>query len=212
MGILTTKQIFVSKPWNTNDITEGVTQGEAMQSEDIRELGYICLSETHQSPAMWGYYANRSKGACLVFDVNIEEYQELSNCLYFGKVTYTEERAIAHDKAEVRLFKKAIDWKHEQEFRILFKLMSLSHKKEEKHGTTEIIFYDTHLYKYLSGVILGTHCPRQCAEIQTYLPQKASVARMQLDSNNFSFAPHKEIPFIPHHCKSSKKLPNPPSL
>lgn len=76
INILREGKLNISKPWGTNDITEGVKQGEEKQKENIKEFGYICLSETCTSPAMWGYYADRSRGACLAFTFDLNTSDE----------------------------------------------------------------------------------------------------------------------------------------
>lgn len=194
MNILRERRLYVSRPWNTNDITEGVTQGETSQSEEVKELGYICLSETCQSPAMWGYYADRSRGACLVFDINLPEYQRKSHCIRYGAVSYADKRVSAKEKLEKRLFTKAKDWEHEREYRFLFKLLKLDSFHKESNGRSEVIFYESYIFSYLSGVILGKNCVRQLAEIQTFLPDGAHVARMNLNEDLFNFSQNKVIP------------------
>lgn len=194
MNILREGRLYVSRPWNTNDITEGVTQGETSQSEEVKELGYICLSETCQSPAMWGYYSDRSRGACLVFDINLSEYQSRSHCIQYGAVKYEDKRVPATERLENRLFTKAKDWEHEHEFRFLFKLTKLPFFHKESNGRSEVIFYESHILSYLSGVILGKNCVRQLAEIQTFLPAGAHVARMNLNEEFFNFSQNRMIP------------------
>ena len=195
MSILRDKFIYVSRPWNTNDITEGVLQGCSEQSEEVKELGYICLSKTCNSPAMWGYYADRSRGACLVFDIDFDEYKQESKCRVCNEVKYSLNRISSNSPIEELLFTKAADWQHEQEYRLLFKLYDLKHCTRMVNGQETVLFYDSKLFKYLSGVILGAHCKKQCAEITAILPQcKKAVTKMQLDSSLFSFQEHRAIP------------------
>ena len=65
LKILETGKLKVSLPWGTNDITEGVPRNEQVRNHQTEAYGYICLSDNCTSPAMWGYYADRGRGACL---------------------------------------------------------------------------------------------------------------------------------------------------
>ena len=70
--ILKSGLLRLSLPWNTNDVTECVAQQATTQSEGVKEFGYLCFSANPHSPAMWGLYADRSKGACLAFDFEVQ--------------------------------------------------------------------------------------------------------------------------------------------
>ena len=100
-------------------------------------------------PAMWGHYANKGKGMCLVFDKNnfVNRLKgEQKRHLLYGKIIYTNDfsptiicRTKADDsvipltkKEEKDLFfHKTKDWQYEQEYRVLIKSDSESREKLE---------------------------------------------------------------------------------
>jgi len=190
ISILRDKYIRISLPWKTNDYTEGVAQGETSRSEKVKEYGYICLSKTCNSPSMWGYYAEGSRGACLVFDINKNEYRKLSRCLRFEAVTYQDERASKNATEEDKLFIKSKEWAHEQEYRILF---NLSRRNSITVNETAI-FPEKVLFRYLRGVILGAACEKEKIEIIPLLPsKKQEVTKMLFDPLLFCFCEHQRI-------------------
>lgn len=86
-------------------------------------------------PAMWGHYAIRGNGVCLVLDYNkIKEHVKATEYLYAKKVEYSEpnfkdisyckhygvsfEEFIARSKDDL-FFHKTADWEYEQEYRII---------------------------------------------------------------------------------------------
>lgn len=86
-------------------------------------------------PAMWGHYADRGHGVCLVFDWGVMErivgerglysksidYGELENpgeLLYDSKTHGTAEEFLSKAK-DVLFFRKSSDWEYEQEYRII---------------------------------------------------------------------------------------------
>ncbi len=65
----------LSRTLRTNDITENRLVGASNIDEAVRQRGYICFSETVKSSMMWGQYADRARGACLVFGVYLRGEQ-----------------------------------------------------------------------------------------------------------------------------------------
>jgi len=198
-SILKNDIMIVSTPWSTNDITEGVAQNSEKQSEKIRLYGYICMSETATSPAMWGYYADRSRGACLAFEfpdspcLNGKFSETINNVeIKFSPIQYKEERSTATDVLEL-LSVKSDDWKHEKEYRLFFRLSDLTMKPITKDGITKEHFVFEGLNKYLSTIILGANCPSQCAEIIAITHKKYKVCRIEFDKKNFEFS---GIPYL----------------
>ena len=98
-------------------------------------------------PAMWGHYANKGKGVCLVFDKNkfVNRLKdEQKRHLLYGKIVYTDDFfsiIICQTKADDSIipftkkeekgwfFRKTKDWQYEQEFRVLIKSDSESREK-----------------------------------------------------------------------------------
>lgn len=210
-GILKDYALNISRAWGTNDITEGVLQGEEKQREVIKNYGYICLSKTCTSPAMWGYYADRSRGVCLVFVFEVQfskndrEFIVLNkrkiskNPIIIKEVSYEKGRSISTDIKNL-LFCKSEDWKHEQEYRIIFKLSDVDRKVDENGN---VCFKTRSIMPYLKGVILGANCKKERAEVeaiisntnQWYKGKEPKVMKAEMSKTDFNFiVPLNNIP------------------
>lgn len=198
--LLTSKRIHLSKPWNTNDVTECVQQNKERQSEQIKEYGYICLSCRCNSAAMWGYYADSSRGACLAFDIPVEKnkrgqyilldedytVQSASKCI--RAVEYRENR-VRENNPLTLLHRKASEWSHEEEYRIAIPLELA--KNESSDDYAKVCFYDDVLFTYLSHVILGVHSQHECSDIKAVLQnleiKEVNVTRASFSPLQFSY-------------------------
>lgn len=203
LGILSDNALNISKAWGTNDITEGVLQNEEKQRELIRDYGYICLSKTCTSPAMWGYYADRSRGVCLVFvfDVNFLPKESAFIILNKGKtpkspimikaVSYEKKRSISVNIKDL-LFGKSEDWRHEQEYRIIFRLSDVE-RDVEKNG--DVCFKTRSIMPYFKGVILGVNCKKERAEVEAIISstnrwdkgKEPKVIKAEMSQTDFDF-------------------------
>lgn len=178
--ILTEQRIRISCPWKTNDATEAVAKHEILRSKEVNEMGYICFSAVHDSPAMWGHYANRARGACLVFDFNVvphhvRQYEILKNGMsrttprWIQEIQYTDERASAHkinpwnNENEPNfdlLTTKSKDWEREKEYRAFYFLSHIHPENIEipkERSLSDINYYDREILNNLSGIILGVN-------------------------------------------------------
>lgn len=179
-SIINYQRLRISCPWRTNDVTECVYADEYSQSEDTKRYGYLCFSAVRNSPAMWGYYANRGKGACLVFDFDVKEagdgiYEVLNHglssfdkpiCIY--KVNYNHFRVKKKmgDSSLSRMYIKSMDWSHEEEYRMI---CEISPDMENEKGDRGINFYVYEPLMFLSGIILGPSCSKQIVEVEADL-------------------------------------------
>ena len=182
VSILESKRIKISQPWSTNDITEGVADGETTQREELKKYGYICLSATCTSPAMWGYYAARSRGACLRFDFpcinpqaeTLTYADHYMKCTRFlRKVKYSETKATGNDLHEL-LATKSTDWQHEKEYRALYELSKLS-PNDIEYGSTTCTYYARDIMKYLTGIILGARSNIQTTDLHSIIQRKLRI-------------------------------------
>lgn len=195
LKILETGKLKVSLPWGTNDITEGVPRNERMRNYQTEAYGYICLSDNCTSPAMWGYYADRGRGACLVFrfkwvqpcgkaqngEINAWKIARpvpqngswLPGKLY--QVEYGEKRS-EFKSAEDMLRYKSNDWKHESEYRYITPLADteLDNITETSYGKLGLYFV-TDITRYITGIILGPHCQLQPIDIVQYVGKHKST-------------------------------------
>lgn len=181
-SILKTGRLKLSHPWKTNDITECLAQGETQQRYGIKKYGYLCFSADCTSPAMWGYYAERGKGACLTFDFDVIEVQkdvyevvidgavDVLNPIYIRKVKYSENRCVPNDSGD-EFFIKSKEWEHEKEYRIVLPLESDTLEVEEVRGASRIsvAYYFAGLMNYLSDIIMGPKYEGDEVEIKSFL-------------------------------------------
>lgn len=176
--ILTEQRILISCPWKTNDATEAVPAHQESRPAEVNEMGYVCLSAICDSPSMWGHYANRAKGACLVFDFNIYPYHAgqyeilkhgMSRSIpqWIQQIKYVDKRAtaVAHNpwkKKEEANFDlmttKSKDWEREQEYRIFYFLSKIKSENiviPKEASLSDVKYYDREILTNLSGIILG---------------------------------------------------------
>lgn len=183
--ILKSGLLRLSLPWNTNDVTECVAQHSSSQSEGVKSFGYLCFSANPHSPAMWGQYADRSRGACLAFDFEIEDQENTPHKVYnildkgtrfysskrIRPIEYTEDRLAPVAKEEENydisfFFRKSNEWSHEKEYRILYRLgldNAVTIGREE--GVPVPRFYVSGMLSHLSAILLGTRFPYQIEEV-----------------------------------------------
>ena len=187
--ILKSGLLRLSLPWNTNDVTECVARQATTQSEGVKEFGYLCFSANPHSPAMWGLYADRSKGACLAFDFEVQSDEDDSSGRYdildkgaffysrdvIRRIEYSEDRLPAVSKQDERFdtsffFRKSREWEHEKEYRILYRLAqndTVTIDREE--GSPVPRFYVRGMLSHLSAIMLGTRFPYQIEEVKALM-------------------------------------------
>ena len=190
MQIVDKQRLRLSCPWRTNDITECVAQAETYQTNIIKNFGYICLSSVWDSPKMWGLYAERSRGACLIFEFEVIKLDEetyeilengksaLNNRLLIRKVRYSDIRAKGGD-IDI-LFRKSTTWSDEHEYRILFNLASVFSGEIETTQTSDgmrIDYYHSELLRNLRVIALGPKCRYNEVEIRSLLDSKLKDSR-----------------------------------
>lgn len=196
--ILQTGKLRLSLPWNTNDVTECVAQKAYAQSEGVKEFGYLCFSANPHSPAMWGQYADRSKGACLAFDFEVSKeepapvttYRILDKGAYFENGNTFKLRAIEYKSDRLKpvskrdepyalefFARKSKEWEHEKEYRLLYRLndsTSVSPGREKEAKMPK--FYVDGLLSHLSAIMLGTKFPHEIAEVRAQMQEFCSNA------------------------------------
>ncbi len=185
MQIVDKQRLRLSCPWRTNDITECVAQAETYQTNIIKNFGYICLSSVWDSPKMWGLYAERSRGACLIFEFEVIKLDEetyeilengksaLNNRLLIRKVRYSDIRAKGGD-IDI-LFRKSTTWSDEHEYRIIFNLDSSFSGEVETCHTSDgmrIDYYHSELLRNLRVIALGPKCKYNEVEIRSLIDSK----------------------------------------
>lgn len=124
----------ISYAYRTSVKTENV-QNELKR---YRQISLTMDGSSYQGfdiSAMWGHYAEKGKGVCLVFDKH-KLLKCLSTDMYSRKVNYKRKfKGYVHinsdnigksleKKRKEFFFTKSSDWKYEQEFRIITKIDS----------------------------------------------------------------------------------------
>lgn len=146
--ILASKELLFGKLQNLNDINESFRQffyqrtiSEEQQKEFEKEFAkcrQISLTMDRPNklgffiPAMWGHYAQKGYGVCIVLDKQkiIDRCKE--NSFKYGAVNYKTDyspeiniditdvpKTVFKEKYKPIFFTKTIDWSYEQEYRII---------------------------------------------------------------------------------------------
>lgn len=147
-----------------------------------KRIGIACLSENWNSILMWSHYADNHKGYCIGFDEKWIRF-----CQKFGKVkrvNYTNKYPEVDKKLntskltlEQKFFCKSIDWKYEEEIR----LVNIYDDKKEPNRI-EVLEN-----KHIKEVILGLNMPEdERAEIIAIAKEK-NIDVWQTIKGNFEF-------------------------
>lgn len=149
--ILASKKLLFSDFRKSNDINEsfgptvisnGFSESEIDRFEKIlnfyKQISFTMDKGNHKGfdiPAMWGHYAARGNGVCLVLNYDkVKEHIKATKYLYAKEVEYSEpnfndisyykhygvsfEEYIVRSKDDL-FFHKTTDWEYEQEYRII---------------------------------------------------------------------------------------------
>ena len=145
LKIIASKKLLFGKLKDMNDINEsyrGIFYEEGISEDDVKkELSkYRQCSLTMDSTtrkgfnisAMWGHYAEKGYGICLVFDKK-KILSTLTADIHHNKINYDDsyDKNIVVDNQDIKkffeentdplFFTKTSDWSYEQEYRILKK-------------------------------------------------------------------------------------------
>lgn len=181
--IIASRTLLFSDIKRLNDINEscgpnilyaGCSEDEISKNEELLNK-YIQVSLTMDCsnrrgfdiPAMWGHYASRGHGVCLVFDKDRFIASVNNECLYHCPVIYeqiNDPNEIVYDKNQnilfddfLRLSKDALffhktpDWSYEQEYRVI----DISDERRELNVSKSlmaVILYNRNHENYLKSV------------------------------------------------------------
>lgn len=176
-SILESLALKLSRTERTNDTTENIFAGENQVHAEVREYGYVCLTSTIISPMMWGQYADRGKGACLVFSgefakhsnsvISMTEYLDrrvgkgkmASISIY--QVQYESDRVTKKSDVKKVMSTKSKCWEHEKEYRIIVPLNSSTAIEDADAKDSSKFFSYTYFYSdimpALSRIVLGVN-------------------------------------------------------
>lgn len=88
-------------------------------NEQISKYGVACFSKSYNIPKMWAHYADRNRGVCLKFDLDLLGFRGR-----YKEMIYSDERQIFDFASQeidedIWFFAKSTDWQEEQEIRYL---------------------------------------------------------------------------------------------
>lgn len=226
-SILKDKAFKLSRTSRTNDSTENIIAGDSSVTFEVEEYGYVCLSSSITSAMMWGQYADRGRGACLVFSAKLSADMENKRLhvdyylnrrskatpsdpdIYLNKVTYTEGRVTSEEARRsitLLLTSKSNDWKYEREYRILIPLSQIKKEniKEEPYGDFSYKYLDNRLIPLLSRIVLGVNNTTSILDMEKRTNNALGthyypirVTKASLDLHTFSINPNLDRQHIP---------------
>lgn len=201
-SILKEKRLRLSRPWKTNDATEGVFAGDIGLDREIQSYCYLCFSVDCETPALWGHYSGGSTGACLVFDFPViivrpnefiitkSGYVNTQKYFIIRKINYNKNRAKRTDVIKA-LTTKDQKWRFENEYRIILKIDKSIDIELNKDNENELLYYTNEFFEYINGIILGvksTYIEQEIKSIFSYYSNKSiQVVKAKMSNNKFAY-------------------------
>jgi len=159
---------------------------EIYKREINKRIGILCLSKRHDSVLMWSHYTDSHRGFLLGFDSNHHFFKKQdTDDAEIGdlrEVKYSQDRPIIslnEIKVTTDLFEhKNIEWKYEQEMRLIRNLKNKSYVKE---GQEHKIFLFDIPKECISSVIFGMECsPQLQGEIEDLINKDIDLKSVKL--------------------------------
>ena len=132
----------------------------------------ICFSKTFTNPSLWGHYADKCRGVCLGFDIEVySDDEDIDPILNMRRVEYKKNRPEMEDfgfdnssgipvntegKTYTIFYVKSHHWEHEQEWRLMGIANSL--KLDASSGLYFFPFADR---LKLREILIGFRCEQQ---------------------------------------------------
>ena len=150
-----------------NDEKELLDNFKTIVSDNIKT---VCLSKTYKNPSLWGHYAEKCKGVCLGFDIDVygnPEKDIIAEVKYGDDRKYLDYFGYYIVDGELRpptkgysanniLYYKSIRWQHEEEWRI-----GAYEKNLELDPTTGLYFYPFSNGLKLREILIGFRCEEE---------------------------------------------------
>lgn len=89
------------------------------RNEEISKYGVSCFSKSCNIPKMWAHYADRNRGVCLRFDLDLLGFHGMYKEMIYSCNRQIVDFASPQIDENVWFFVKSIDWQEEQEIRYL---------------------------------------------------------------------------------------------
>ena len=117
-------------PFQLNDSNaDMIAQG--VRDDFSKIIKMVCFSKTYKNPSLWGHYADKCKGICLCFDIDIHDdanIGEIKNVEYKNYRPDMSELGFEYingvpsntgGKTRIIFYVKSHHWEHEKEWRLL---------------------------------------------------------------------------------------------
>lgn len=179
------RRLKVSRFEDLNDPFEliGADLKDKVERTAFRELkrrlhekyGVLCFSKSWSNPVLWSHYADKHRGVCLGFDIEDSEARE---------IIYTEKplkMKFASQRARPLMLTKYVDWRYEEEVRIILELNRLP-----VEGGLYFSLFSPEME--LREVILGPRCSLEqnvIADLCKKLNDKIEVKKARLAFSSF---------------------------
>lgn len=190
--IIRENRLKATLPLQTNDPFECMPRTpEDWQSEDYivdRDSGfaYICFTRSITSAAMWGHYADRHKGVCLVFEFPVVQTTALGipgwkitgmqakpEAIYSLLPVNYDGNRVQYQTSDIAsiatvMTTKDQSWSFEQEVRCIC-------GEIEADSAEDGNIYYGKLMPYLKGIVLGTRFPHSANYVKIWLRPYTTV-------------------------------------
>jgi Protein of unknown function (DUF2971) len=130
---------------NTENYEEAIRLfPDRIQREFGKGFGVVCFignSKGLDRQLMWAHYAKNHRGFAVEFDPNHKLFQTNDGSSSFRKITYLSERKqMIRMDVQSTAFEKSLEWKHEEEFRLIMAVDRLeAGERELKSENGQII-------------------------------------------------------------------------
>lgn len=97
-----------------------------IRKESLSKIGVCCFSKNNSNLIMWSHYADSHQGFCLEFDSNFEPFSKNFEVTYKSEIPDINADLLFNEEVEPEFLQKllsfkSIDWKHEEEIRVIHK-------------------------------------------------------------------------------------------
>jgi hypothetical protein len=154
-------------------------------------VGVLCFSKSFSNPLLWSHYADKHKGICLGFEIDTSKV-EIKYPSYVTGIQYINnfQAALlkhsegnpkeAEENMEKILLTKFIDWKYEDEVRVLL-------KKDNKDGEHYFFMFDEiiRLTQVITGVRYKDNPEYPLCNILNAFPYKLEITKTTLSKTSF---------------------------
>ena len=160
-------------PFQLNDGNFDVI-AQRVRDDFTKYIKMVCFSKTYKNPSLWGHYADKCKGVCLGFDIEVyKDDEDIDPVLNIRKIKYKKNRPdmleFGFDKSSgmpvntkgmtyTIFYVKSHHWEHEKEWRLMGIADSL------KLDSTGMYFFPFADRLKLREILIGFRCEEEDIE------------------------------------------------